>query len=294
MLYEVKEKIHFVTTSHLTDKTKRVERNSHIFAKGGSYLKKKRNGDWITGYNVDKDLATDVKKLLEQEKKEIESFLNIKIDEKDPDNEFLLNCRIDLYLPNGETVIYDEDHPLDCFKIKAAIAGGLIAPSLEEVRTGIYANTDFYFLSKEKESQKKKKSRDVKFSIQEVINKKRNNAEWLIIMAWSFDYQVRPESLPSTLLDFLNEKLEETTALKDLEKFESKIRVPNEELLIKFITKKAVETKTIAYDVSTKTYHFEGLALGKTYEEIQNNFKGQYEESFNTLYKKIISRYNVN
>ena len=294
MIYEVKNKLSKETI--VSDIHKVATRNAYMSSTGFDFLRKYQNNEWITGYNVvDKNNPTETEKLLLEEKAELEKYLMKSLDETNPDNEFLLGFTIQKYNSDGTLPVYDDSVPKDLFTIRAALAGGSIAPNLESVGKGLYSKTMFYFESKEIETSKKKVMNQLKNKAGYLLEKNSSVREWLLCMEFKLGINVKPTYENDTLYNAISDKKDSLTTEKSYNEFIKTLSTPIKDIDNLFVCKQGIAEKVIKYDKTSGEYLFESLSVGKTIDDVILFFeKDVNSELFNSLRKKVYKTFNVN
>jgi hypothetical protein len=294
MIFEVKNKLTKETVG--SDLNKLSTRNAYMSSVGFDFLKKYRNGEWITGYNIeDPQNLTEREKILLEEKKELEKLLMKSLDEKNPDNEYLLEFRVFKYFDDGTMPTYDDNDPLGLLTIRAALAGGIIAPNKESVGQGLYSRTLFYFESKEVETSKKKIMNQLRNKASAILEKNSSVREWLLCMGFKLGVNVKPNFEDDTIYNMLCEKKEEAKTEKQLNELITTLSTSIKDIDNLFVVKQGINSKFLKFDNSGSEYLFEGIKVGKTLDESLLFFsKDVNSELFNSLRKKVYKEFHVN
>lgn len=284
------------------DLEKKWKRNAYPKATQGAFLKK-HNNQWVTGFNL--NLEDEEEVVLKSNKKEDEPKIKLikerrKLEKAlgkslDPsmDNEYLLNFRIPLCLGNNQEVKLNLSKPEDELAYRAAIAGGIVAPSLEETNSYNYLNCLYYFSNVEEDVSSQKQIAKIKNSIGGKLTVFEENKSWLLSMSHALNLPSRSELGVEILYNQLDNYKSALSSLKDAKRVEEVFSREPLKLEISFVIDAALSYNIIKY-TQDKNYIFEGVVIGTTQDEVKENLnKSQYAESYGKLRDLIYEKYKI-
>lgn len=276
------------------------KRNAYPKSEQGSYLKK-QNNQWITGFNLDpqddeeeilKKQKPEAKYEIVKDRKRLEKALGESL-KPSMDNEYLLDFRIPLCLRNNQEVKLNLAKPKDELIYKAAIAGGIIAPSLEDTNTFDYLNCQYYFSNVEEDASSQKKIAKLKNSIGAKLSAFDEKKGWLLSVSHALELPSRSELGVEILYNQLDTYKNNITSLKEAIKIEEVFSRDPVVLRANFVIDASISYNLIKY-TEDKNYVYEGVTLGKTKDEVKTNLKStQYGEVFFKLNNIISEKYKI-
>ena len=282
------------------DLEKKWKRNAYPKSRQGSFLKKENN-QWVTGFNLDisddeeeiwKTKKPEAKYQILKERKTLEKALGKSL-EPTMDNEYLLNFRIPLCLTNNQEVKLNLAKPEDELVYRAAIAGGIVAPSLEDTNTYKYLNCTYYFSNVEEDASSQKKIAKLKNLMGGKIATHEENKSWLLSVSHALELPSRSELGIEILYNQLDTYKNAIGSYKDAQKvYEVFFREPLL-LEINFIIDASLSYNIIKYS-EDKNWVFDGLVLGSTKDEVKENLKkSQFAEAYSKLRTLINEKYKI-
>lgn len=278
------------------------KRNAYPKSEQGSYLKK-LNNQWVTGFNLDpnddeeeilksKNKFDEAKQTLIKDRKRLEKALGKSLDPT-MDNEFLLNFRIPLCLKNNQEVKLNLAKPEDELVYRAAIAGGIVAPSLEDTNTYNYINCTYYFSNIEEDASSQKKIAKIKNIIGAKLSTFDENKGWLLSVSHALELPSRSELGIEILYNQLDTYKNNISSLKEAKKVEEVFSREPLVLMTSFVVDAALSYNLIKY-TEDKNYVYEGVVLGKSKDEVKNNLnQSQYGESYFKIQNVIFDKYKI-
>ena len=282
------------------DLEKKWKRNAYPKSRQGSFLKKENN-QWVTGFNLDisddeeeiwKTKKPEAKYQILKERKTLEKALGKSL-EPTMDNEYLLNFRIPLCLTNNQEVKLNLAKPEDELVYRAAIAGGIVAPSLEDTNTYKYLNCTYYFSNVEEDASSQKKIAKLKNLMGGKLATHEENKSWLLSVSHALELPSRSELGIEILYNQLDTYKSAIGSYKDAQKvYEVFFREPLL-LEINFIIDASLSYNIIKYS-EDKNWVFDGLVLGSTKDEVKENLKkSQFAEAYSKLRTLINEKYKI-
>jgi len=282
------------------DLEKKWKRNAYPKSRQGSFLKKENN-QWVTGFNLDisddeeeiwKTKKPEAKYQILKERKTLEKALGKSL-EPTMDNEYLLNFRIPLCLTNNQEVKLNLAKPEDELVYRAAIAGGIVAPSLEDTNTYKYLNCTYYFSNVEEDASSQKKIAKLKNLMGGKLATHEENKSWLLSVSHALELPSRSELGIEILYNQLDTYKNAIGSYKDAQKvYEVFFREPLL-LEINFIIDASLSYNIIKYS-EDKNWVFDGLVLGSTKDEVKENLKkSQFAEAYSKLRTLINEKYKI-
>jgi hypothetical protein len=282
------------------DLEKKWKRNAYPKSKQGSFLRKENN-QWITGFNL--DISDDEEEILKTKKpeakfeilkdrKKLEKALGKSL-EPTMDNEYLLHFRIPLCLTNNQEVKLNLAKPEDELVYRAAIAGGIVAPSLEDTNTFKYLNCTYYFSNVEEDASSQKKIAKIKNLIGGKIATFEENKSWLLSVSHALDLPSRSELGIEILYNQLDTYKNAISSHKDAQKVHEVFFREPLLLEINFIIDAALSYNIIKYS-DDKNWVYDGLVLGGTKDEVKENLKkSQFAEAYSKIRTLINEKYKI-
>lgn len=279
---------------------KQWKRNAYPKSRQSSFLKK--DGEqWVTGFNLDfsddeeeilKNKKPEAKYELIKERKRLEKALGQSLN-PNKDNDYLLHFKIPLCLPNNQEVKLVLSKPEDELKYRAAIAGGIVAPTLEDTNTYKYLNCSYYFSNVEEDASSQKKIAKIKNLISGKLATFEENKTWLLSMSHALELPSRSELGIEILYNQLDTYKNNISSFKEAEKVHAVFFKEPLVLEINFVIDAALSYNFIRY-TDDKKYVHDGVVLGETKDEVKLNLnKSQFAESYSKLRDSVYAKYKI-
>lgn len=296
-----------IIKAKITDETRTqdyqglAKRNVHPMAEQNVSLRKSPTTEkFLTGYDLEygeskEKILADKKHPkfeLMKELDEIEKALGISLD-GDQNNDYLLNLRIPLCYKNSGEVRLNLAKPKDKFIYKALIASGYVAPSREELYTPRFTGTLWYFSQPKEDESSRQLVSKIKNAIGAKLTVYEDNKPWLLAVNYKLGLNTSSELSKNILYIQLDDYKTKLTSKADVEKLQSIVEIPLEDLEYSFIIEMANKLGIIV-TTPDKSKTVEGTFVGTSLDEVKSNLKtDRFTDSYIFLRTKVYQKYNI-
>jgi len=293
-LVQIKSKLSDSTISIDKVGKKKVVRNAFPLSHGGACTRK-YGSRWVTGYEplVEGEFSPELQKELDTERKKFENLLGVSLS-SESDNQFWVDFKIPLYTSDGGSYTLNLTKPEDKIAYRAALQGGVVAPSKDSINIGKYLDTMFYFEEPGLEDSKRKRVTKLKNKVGAKLAAHEDMKEWLLGVSFKLKLAANLDMSVDHLYNQLDMLKDSYTKEVDLEAMLKIMETPPIDLESDFIVSMAINRSIVTFSLDAKQYMFDNQTWGSTQEEVHQKLaKAQFAETYNKIKNKIYSLYKV-